>query len=460
MKSKLLISDLLGIRIALSGILLSLVSLPALNSQSEIFIPYRGSGYNWGLADTLGNVVLQPSYDKVVRIKGACIQVKNRGENGIVNIQNEIIVPFREKNQFYYSKDYLFCSSDTSAFQGYYSYESGEKIFPENIKTVTRMDIFPGKFYKTLTETGKLGVVKLSDNNSTIEEWLIDTAYIEIRDTVSLNYVVVETDKGEYLYSPLHTPDQFDSLDQVRYPVPDFYGILDEIEDQGEGLLKWSTYTLAKVVESDGYALVIEKEWTDQNGITQNTRDTLNKRYENLTIISQERWFYSIDSTNWNKQQSVALVVDKEGRQGVLDSYGNIIIPFEYDSISVNSRPICRYSYFLAQKNAKWGVVNSKNEIVLPFDYEHIDYSSAYGSLGFKKNGRYGLYIPARVGMNGDGEIVRSPVEMFEPKSEYPLVGITYFSGYAVAIIQEGKYSQQIYFDRKGFIYQIASQKP
>ena len=47
------------------------------------------------------------------------------------------------------------------------------------------MDIIPGKFYKTLTETGKLGVVKLSDNNSTMEEWLIDRGLNQGEDQIN-----------------------------------------------------------------------------------------------------------------------------------------------------------------------------------------------------------------------------------------------------------------------------------
>lgn len=83
-------------------------------------------------------------------------------------------------------------------------------------------------------------------------------------------------------------------------------------------------------------------------------------------------------------------VAKKNGKWGVLDSIGNVKIPFIYDKIEN-----IRYSSgdkFYVCKQGKWGMVNIKNEILASFEYDSIDYHWVHqNNIIVKKNNKWGL---------------------------------------------------------------------
>lgn len=61
------------------------------------------------------------------------------------------------------------------------------------------------------------------------------------------------------------------------------------------------------------------------------------------------------------------LRIQKDGKVGIIDIKNNIIIPFEYENIKgLNFQK----KYYQAKKNGKWGVLNSKNEWVISPEFD------------------------------------------------------------------------------------------
>lgn len=72
---------------------------------------------------------------------------------------------------------------------------------------------------------------------------------------------------------------------------------------------------------------------------------------------------------------------------GLIDSDGNIIIPFDYgyeDVMWVDNDTL------ITNKNGKWGVIDRDNNIITPFEYDYIDFMRE-GYRYVKKDNKYGF---------------------------------------------------------------------
>lgn len=73
-------------------------------------------------------------------------------------------------------------------------------------------------------------------------------------------------------------------------------------------------------------------------------------------------------------------------KYGVVDKFGKIVIPFEYDGLySFNKN-----GYFAFKKGDKWGVANEHNSIMIPAIYDHIWLSDDCDLVAVKKEGKWG----------------------------------------------------------------------
>lgn len=86
-------------------------------------------------------------------------------------------------------------------------------------------------------------------------------------------------------------------------------------------------------------------------------------------------------------------VVKKDGFYGLINKIGETIIPFMYENVNYIERGNIDSSYIIVTKEKKRGVVNLKNEIIIPIDYDSISLEGI-DSLYFrvKQNNKYGLF--------------------------------------------------------------------
>lgn len=95
------------------------------------------------------------------------------------------------------------------------------------------------------------------------------------------------------------------------------------------------------------------------------------------------------------------IVVVRNDKVGIINSYGKQLLPCEYDfGMNLGEKLIS------CARNGEWGIVDYENNIKVPFEYEDIDiYGGSHESriAGLKKNDKYALF----------------DLENFHPKSDF-----------------------------------------
>ncbi|GHT49322.1 hypothetical protein AGMMS49982_02560 [Bacteroidia bacterium] len=95
---------------------------------------------------------------------------------------------------------------------------------------------------------------------------------------------------------------------------------------------------------------------------------------------------YSCDRAHrfWNINNLIC--VEKEHKYGVIDKYGNIIVPIQYDFIHAEEIPILS-----AKIDGKYGFLDSIGTILIPFRYEDVKIFRDRQVTSAKLNGKWGL---------------------------------------------------------------------
>ncbi|MEP7093528.1 MAG: WG repeat-containing protein, partial [Flavobacterium sp.] len=93
-------------------------------------------------------------------------------------------------------------------------------------------------------------------------------------------------------------------------------------------------------------------------------------KYKFLNPIDDKRMIYANNGTKY----------------GYIDIYENILIPFEYDDLTLFSEGLA-----CVKKNGKFGFINRKGKIVIPIQFEDETYFQKIGLAQVKKNGLYGF---------------------------------------------------------------------
>lgn len=70
--------------------------------------------------------------------------------------------------------------------------------------------------------------------------------------------------------------------------------------------------------------------------------------------------------------------VGKDGKYGVIDRSGNVVIPMVYDMTSVYN-----YGLFGVCKDKKWGYVTTENKVVVPMEFDNLKIPSTEGATQF-----------------------------------------------------------------------------
>lgn len=85
-------------------------------------------------------------------------------------------------------------------------------------------------------------------------------------------------------------------------------------------------------------------------------------------------------------------IVEKNGKLGIVDILTEKeILPLEYTDILPNKYNKCAVDYFVVKKGEKVGLVDHFNKLILPFNYESIHYHPHLNILILRKNGKAAL---------------------------------------------------------------------
>ena len=124
--------------------------------------------------------------------------------------------------------------------------------------------------------------------------------------------------------------------------------------------------------------------------------------------------FYSPRKFGKNKKQDlVGLMMNRDGKVGVIDRNGNTVVPFEFDSLEEENEccsqktnqamcfcpgPACNAydhwgKYYVGWKNGRPNVYKWKTQQkLMPDDYEFIKYYGGEKDFLIRKQGKYGVY--------------------------------------------------------------------
>ncbi|MEN2399813.1 WG repeat-containing protein [Flavobacterium sp. MC2016-06] len=84
--------------------------------------------------------------------------------------------------------------------------------------------------------------------------------------------------------------------------------------------------------------------------------------------------------------QKGMIYANKGTKYGYIDIHENILIPFEYDALTVFSEDVA-----CVKKNEKYGFINRKGKIIIPIEFEDETYFQKTGLALVKKNSLYGF---------------------------------------------------------------------
>lgn len=88
---------------------------------------------------------------------------------------------------------------------------------------------------------------------------------------------------------------------------------------------------------------------------------------------------------NWGYSEGIIRLDNAQGKTGYLDSLGNVIVPFTYDTGYNYSENVA-----WVLKNGKWGAIDSKGKIILPFTYLTKGSQFKYGLSIVRQGDFYG----------------------------------------------------------------------
>lgn len=82
------------------------------------------------------------------------------------------------------------------------------------------------------------------------------------------------------------------------------------------------------------------------------------------------------------------ITVTKNGKKGLYNHKGELVLPIKYDDIAQPSAKSQTYAVCIA---GKWGVVNKKEEIIIPIEYDGVSHISSGCMYSVCKAGKWGI---------------------------------------------------------------------
>lgn len=293
----------------------------------------------WGVIDTKGNVVIEPTYEEMIIIpdntKPVFICMENVNyENGTynskaINEKNEtlyknydkveVIYNNDENNNLWYETNVLKVQKDGK--YGLINLEGKEILSP------TQDSIEPIKGTKSVYITTSEGKKGLVDNMGKV---IIEDKYQEITSLTDKyeNGFIVKNDQGKY---GVINYDKTVALEEKYDEIKNVYG----------------------------NEMYVVKE--------ANTLKIVNLKGETFL----ENKFEEVKEINLND-----IIIKVNGKYGVVNTNGEEKLQAIYDDLTYAFS-----DYYIAKKENKYGIVNTNNQESLEFNYSYITYLSDIGIL-------------------------------------------------------------------------------
>ena len=343
----------------------------------------------YGVIDKNGNIIITPEYTDVKIPNPQKAVFVCYEDNGIIKILNQ------------------------NGEEKYTEYEKVEPIRLNNVSSSLMYEKTVLKYY----ENGKYGLIDFEGKEVTnpIYDDIQSLAYREGNLLIQQNkkYGIIDPN-GKVIIKPEYdniSSDNYNiNIEQSGYIVEN---ITDEgyrygyINNDGKMILKTEFNELSRVTnienKNDIYFILAQN---GRFGVNRNNKNIINYEYQSIS--------YDNENKIW--------VVEKSKKYGIADLDGNIIIPVEYDEISIDSDHIYaqnaqeqkvydakgneeninfgehvintsndNYKIFGSKENLLYGVKNSNEEIIIEEKYDYIEYLFDKYFIASDQSGKLGI---------------------------------------------------------------------
>lgn len=344
----------------------------------------------WGFIDTLGNMVIQAKYEyagdfsggrALVNEGGKAYYIDHKGEPASLNLSRR--VDGKDNWSVFADSDNEYADGTKYAFTG------------ENNNMITRY--IYGGYQRTsylisdficAKRGGKWGYINVKTLNEDIP-FVYDYA-CDFSEGLAC---VFKGNKSGYI----------NEKGQVVIPI-----VYDKRPVEGEDEAYPVINGFVRLLKANKWGFVDKKGHAITQFIYDDSRDFQEER---AAVYKNHKWGF-IDGTG---RMVVAPLYDNVGdyfggyarvnqgkKYGAIDKNGKIVIPIKYESMDHSSNNTLYYDTlevkaskfnekcFSVESNGKWGVVDIRGNIIVPFVYDsRVEFNNGYAVVG--KNKKYGI---------------------------------------------------------------------
>ena len=296
--------------------------------------------------------IVKYNYDKnynIVELNDELLKVSSKNKYGILANTGEVLLPleFDELN-FDQDKRVIARKKDKYGVMILKNEVYLDFIY-DNIESVN------SKYYK-VKKGNSIFLIDKKDRKDIILEEVLDIKYF------NKNYFIIKKGSIEVFDENLNKKEIY--LGDNVYPISEKIFLLGDKEN----------YYLISREKKIKYSENIEQIYDEYLVINEGNKRSIKKIGEEQSLIM------GYDTIYMNEKDSI--IVQKNGKYGVIDINNKILIPYHYDKIS----PLYK-GYYAVELNFKCGLIDKNGKVVLPLEYEAITNFNQYFAMIYTNKG-------------------------------------------------------------------------
>lgn len=412
-----------------------MITIP--NSKNDVFLCVYDVNYDTGDYKTKvlnsKNEEKFTQYEKIEAISNKdsnsnmwyednVLKVKKDGKYGIINLSGKELTSFQYdeivaiegiKNTLKVTKDGKVGVLD----------QEGKEIVGMQYIDVTNLGKDNKEGFIVKAENGKYGVVNYSN------QAILETKYDEIIKSCGNNMYVVKSAGKQILVKDDGTEVLKTGYDEIKGVLKNPDNGVIYVKDGKYGIMNLSgevkiapTYEELKeaksgllIAKQNGKYGVIDMEKT--NKIEPNYSSIRYDEKADIYIAEKEDYSNDMIDSEFTVRQS-GILVDLEDEKGYIElkqgeDYKYYNLKFEEKSIT---EIYANHTLFKSKKDGKYGFVNKDGKVVVDYQYDDATDQNSYGYAGIKKDGKWGS-------IDDKGNVVQQPTYDLENYLKIDFIG-------------------------------------
>lgn len=411
-----------------------MITIP--NSKKDVFLCIFDINYDTGEYSTKAlnskNEEIFTQYDQIEAIQvvdnnnqvsyiSNVLKVQKDGKYGLINLEGKELQPcqYDEVSSLQGIQDIIKVQKDGK--YGLVNAE-GKEIVSIQYADIQGLDKDNTSNFIVMNDAGKYGIVNNNNEN------VVPTNYEQIKNIYSNNYYVVQKDGNEILVKKDGTEITLNGVDEIIEILKNEEGI---IFTQGENYgvmnlasevtiepayqdLKEAKTGLFIAKQNDKYG-IIDSQKAEKIGFIYQNMDYYEKA--DIYVSEDESFNNSIIDNNFEVRQT-GILVDIDEEKGYFELRQNdeyIYYNFNFET-KKDSEIFTNRTLFLSRKDGKFGFVDKDGNVVVDYIYDDATEQNSYGYAGIKKDGKWGS-------INEKGSIIQEPTYNLDDYLKIDFIG-------------------------------------